>query len=202
MVALRSGGREQTKSFRVEEQLQFDEGTYLTSSGTTTKSHRTAHTQGRMFGLSFWENWYIIGENLPTEAPFKFVYYTGKTLQNTYSGAFVYSRSPELAPDAMASVYRIAREAGLDPTKFCRIRNACFDKSAASSSVLADRDDGGDVDLRHFLASIQAPLKLRLQTMIYDVLDYINDPHEAARWMFDQQRQVIWPLGIEGSMPR
>ena len=23
----------------------------------------------------------------------------------------------------------------------------------------------------------------------YDILDYIEDPHEAARWMFDQQQQ-------------
>ena len=28
----------------------------------------------------------------------------------------------------------------------------------------------------------------------YDILDYIEDPHEAARWMFDQQQQMIWPF--------
>lgn len=73
---------------------------------------------------------YVIGENKPTEPPFKLIYYTGKTLQNTYSGAFVYAREPELPSEAMASVYTIAREAGLDPRKvedrdfdsiFCRM---------------------------------------------------------------------------------
>ena len=57
---------------------------------------RTAHTEGRMFGLTFWENWYVIGQNARAEPEFKFVYYTGKTLQNRYEGAFVYARQPEL----------------------------------------------------------------------------------------------------------
>ena len=60
---------------------------------------------------------YVIGENKPSETPFKFIYYTGKTLQNTYSGAFVYARTPELPDDIMTSVYNIARDAGMDPDK-------------------------------------------------------------------------------------
>lgn len=59
----------------------------------------------------------MIGENKPSETPFKFIYYTGKTLQNTYSGAFVYARTPELPDDIMTSVYNIARDAGMDPDK-------------------------------------------------------------------------------------
>ena len=67
-----------------------------------------------MFGLTFWENWYVIGENKATEPQFKFVYYTGKTLQNRYEGAFVYARKPELPRDAMPHIYRLAREAVMD----------------------------------------------------------------------------------------
>lgn len=48
-------------------------------------------------------NRYVIGENKPNEPEFKFIYYTGKTLQNTYNGAFVYARQPELPRDAMNS---------------------------------------------------------------------------------------------------
>ncbi len=58
---------------------------------------------------------------------FKFVYYNGKTRQNTYEGAFVYSRSRSLEPESMAKVYAIAKEAGMNPDQFCRIRNGCFD---------------------------------------------------------------------------
>ena len=75
----------------------------------------------------FWENWYIIGENdKDTSEEFKFVYYNGKTRQNTYEGAFVYSRTKDLSPESMKKVYQIAQEAGMDPSQFCRIRNGCF----------------------------------------------------------------------------
>lgn len=82
-------------------------------------ARRSMHSVGRMFGLTFWENWYVIGENDPSEAakasgevpassgsggttgrmasvvsgaeeglpPYKFIYYTGHTLQGNYEGA-------------------------------------------------------------------------------------------------------------------
>jgi hypothetical protein len=74
----------------------------------------------------FWENWFVIGENDPGNPDFKFVYYNGKTRQNTYEGAFVYSRTKELSPESMQKVYKIAKDAGMDPDQFCRIRNGCF----------------------------------------------------------------------------
>lgn len=93
---------------------------------------RTAHSQGEMFGLKFWENWYVIGENDPSQPEFKFVYYNGKTRQNTYEGAFVYSRTKDLGPEAMKKVYKIADENGMNPDNFCKIRNGCFkDESLA-----------------------------------------------------------------------
>ena len=58
----------------------------------------------------FWENWYVIGENDPGSPEFKFIYYNGKTRQNTYDGAFVYSRSKTLEPESMAKVYSVAKE--------------------------------------------------------------------------------------------
>mmetsp|Transcript_47039 Transcript_47039/g.114783 ORF Transcript_47039/g.114783 Transcript_47039/m.114783 type:complete len:588 (+) Transcript_47039:411-2174(+) len=88
---------------------------------------RTAHSEGEMFGLKFWENWYVIGENEPGQAEFKFIYYNGKTRQNTYDGAFVYSRSRSLEPESMTKVYSIAKEAGMNPDQFCKIRNGCFE---------------------------------------------------------------------------
>merc|ERR1719162_2501316 len=95
--------------------------------GNTEASYqRTAHSEGEMFGLKFWENWYVIGENDPGTPEFKFVYYNGKTRQNTYDGAFVYSRTKELGPDAMKKVHKIASDANMNPDQFCRIRNGCF----------------------------------------------------------------------------
>jgi hypothetical protein len=88
---------------------------------------RTAHSEGEMFGLKFWENWYIIGQNNPGQDEFKFVYYNGKTRQNTYDGAFIYSRSRTLSPASMEKVYKIAKDAGMNPDQFCKIQNSCFD---------------------------------------------------------------------------
>jgi len=90
----------------------------------------------------FWENWYVIGENDPDMPEFKFIYYNGKTRQNTYEGAFVYSRSKTLEPESMMKVYSIAQGAGMNPDQFCRIRNGCFDKDpsnvAGSATVVPD----------------------------------------------------------------
>ena len=61
---------------------------------------------------------------------FKFIFFNGKTRQNTYEGAFVYSRSRTLEPESMKKVYSIAKDAGMNPDNFCRIRNGCFDKDA------------------------------------------------------------------------
>lgn len=56
------------------------------------------------------------------------MYYNGKTRQNTYDGAFVFSRTRELSPSAMEKVYKIASEADMNPDQFCRIKNnGCFD---------------------------------------------------------------------------
>lgn len=100
----------------VQEELVFD----------APNSRRTARTQGRMFGLTFWENWYVIGANTPEQPEFRFIYYTGKTLESRYQGAFVYTRTPELPTDLLPTVDKIARQAGLNPAKGCFIDNKCY----------------------------------------------------------------------------
>lgn len=216
MIAKRSGRDEHLNGQHMKETMNFDADTFVErETGRVLRSKRSAHTEGRMFGLTFWENWYVLGENKPSEPPFKFVYYTGKTLQNTYSGAFVYARTPELPPGAMDSVYKLAREAGMNPDKMCRIRNSCFASEvngagsdisqassappldapySASSSVALAGSQLENSDMRRFSTSIEAPLQVKAKAFWYDVLDYLEDPHEAARWMFDQQQQMVWPF--------
>jgi hypothetical protein len=79
-----------------------------------------------------------LGENDQDSPEFKFVYYNGKTRQNTYEGAFVYSRSKALEPESMKKVYAIAKEAGMNPDQFCRIRNGCFDKEGGNALAVPD----------------------------------------------------------------
>ena len=48
---------------------------------------RTMHTAGKMYGLTFEENWYIVGESDGQNGipPFKLVAYKGHTLQGEIS---------------------------------------------------------------------------------------------------------------------
>jgi len=121
---------------------------------------RTAHSEGEMFGLKFWENWYVIGENDVDQPDFKFVFYNGKTRQNTYEGAFVYSRSRELDPSAMKKVYKIASDAGMNPDQFCKIRNGCFENEGGGSGGIGD-GGGGILGGKNFAKAASSSRTLR-----------------------------------------
>ena len=86
---------------------------------------RTMHTAGKMYGLKFTENWYILGESDGDKdvPPFKLVAYKGHTLQGNYEGAFVYSKESILPEAAVPAVKEAAAKAGLDFDKFTRIDN-------------------------------------------------------------------------------
>lgn len=88
---------------------------------------RTMHTAGKMYGLKFSENWYILGESNGDKdiPPFKLVAYRGHTLQGNYEGAFVYAKEPILPSAAIPAVKEAAEKAGLDFGKFTRINNIC-----------------------------------------------------------------------------
>jgi hypothetical protein len=86
---------------------------------------RTMHTQGKMYGLQFEENWYILGESdgkndIP---PFKLVAYKGHTLQGNYEGSFVYAKEPRLPESAIPAVREAAAKAGLNWDDFQHIDN-------------------------------------------------------------------------------
>lgn len=177
---------------------------------------RTAHSEGDMFGLKFWENWYIIGENDPGEQEFKFVYYNGKTRQNTYDGAFVYSRTKELDMTSMKKVYKIASDAGMNPDQFCKIRNGCFkdevEDSAASSPSKPFRGILASTKISEILgvepvaaegvlsSTRSATDKLRNSGAATtdrkwwnEVGDYLENPHRHFEVMDSLRDVMIWP---------
>ena len=88
---------------------------------------RTMHTSGKMYGLQFYENWYILGESDGKDdiPPFKLVAYKGHTLQGNYEGAFVYAKEPILPTAAIPAVQAAAQRAGLNFPDFTRIDNTC-----------------------------------------------------------------------------
>ena len=165
-----------------------------------------------MFGLTFWENWYLIGQNQPRETEFKFVYYTGKTLQNRYEGAFVYARKPELPQAAMPNIYKIAREAGLDPTRACAIDNACFAMPPSPEDIpqsrpplftpvatagvlegdaLASLPTGSDSSSSS-CGPVNTPLGVltRLGGPFRDIAELLEDPKPPADELFGKQKPM------------
>lgn len=171
-----------------------------------------------LFVTEFWENWYIIGENDPGTPEFKFVYYNGKTRQNTYEGAFVYSRTRELSPESMAKVYKIARNAGMNPNNFCKIRNGCF----ADETVVKVPETGlgsPSNPFRGILASTKISQLLGVEPVAaeglirqkvtneqypeskdrawwYEVGDYLENPHRHFQAMDKLRLQMEWPEDI------
>ena len=86
---------------------------------------RTMHTEGKMYGLKFSENWYILGESdgkgdIP---PFKLVAYKGHTLQGNYEGSFVYAKEPVLPEAAIPAIREAAAKNGLNWDDYKKIDN-------------------------------------------------------------------------------
>mmetsp|Transcript_28797 Transcript_28797/g.73938 ORF Transcript_28797/g.73938 Transcript_28797/m.73938 type:complete len:450 (+) Transcript_28797:780-2129(+) len=188
----RGGAVPETFHAKLTESLEFD---------TQPGAVRTAHTEGHMFGLTFWENWYLIGQNQPKEPEFRFVYYTGKTLQNRYEGAFVYARKPELPSAAMPAVYKLAREAGMDPTRACYIDNACFAAPVeaptaqpplftpvASADTLEPAASGATAAAA---PSMQLPDVFQpMRSSLRDIRELLEDPKPFGEAIFAKQRHM------------
>eukprot|EP00548_Thalassiothrix_antarctica_P013036 CAMPEP_0194176782 /NCGR_PEP_ID=MMETSP0154-20130528/10655_1 /TAXON_ID=1049557 /ORGANISM="Thalassiothrix antarctica, Strain L6-D1" /LENGTH=307 /DNA_ID=CAMNT_0038891105 /DNA_START=254 /DNA_END=1173 /DNA_ORIENTATION=- len=90
-------------------------------------SGRTMHTAGKMYGLTFDENWYILGQSDGSNGipEFKLVAYKGHTLQGNYEGSFVYAKEPTLPAAAIPAVREAAAKAGLNFDKYKPINNSC-----------------------------------------------------------------------------
>jgi len=129
---------------RIEEELK------VVDKSSNSNPLATFQSQGQMFGLTFWENWYVIGDSriqpLAPGQPYSFgvpsayaqgpassyapdmklIYYTGHTLQGSYKGAFLYNRSPKMGPDSVRVARDLIDRSGLNPNDFCMIKNTCF----------------------------------------------------------------------------
>ena len=144
--------------------------------------------------IEFWENWYVIGENDPGSAEFKFIYYNGKTRQNTYEGAFVYSRSKELEPESMKKVYSIAKEAGMEPEKFCKIRNGCFNEEISQERQVSPSSPES-IPFRGIMASTKVSELLGVEAV--SARDYIGNPGSVTQELQPQQKSASRPWWYE-----
>lgn len=96
------------------------------SKGPEGKASMTV--EGEMFGLTFHEQWYVIGTG--SSPDWRVVAYIGDTQQGPYDGAFLYTKDKDalIGPDGSAirdGVNAALKEAGLDPKKMVSIDNSC-----------------------------------------------------------------------------
>eukprot|EP00640_Fibrocapsa_japonica_P001555 CAMPEP_0113936784 /NCGR_PEP_ID=MMETSP1339-20121228/3582_1 /TAXON_ID=94617 /ORGANISM="Fibrocapsa japonica" /LENGTH=384 /DNA_ID=CAMNT_0000939335 /DNA_START=410 /DNA_END=1564 /DNA_ORIENTATION=+ /assembly_acc=CAM_ASM_000762 len=166
------------------------------------KATRSMHSMGKMFGLTFWENWYVIGQSEEGDSlPYKFIYYTGHTLQGNYKGAFVYTRTPEISPELFPAIKEDAVRAGLDPDSFCKIRNACFSEQPANEK-LANEKIRNEMTLTSRNKKDPRPPALPTgfigtdffrssRAIAEELADWFEDPTILSDWLLEQQEKMI-----------
>jgi hypothetical protein len=95
--------------------------------------------EGKMFGLSFYEEWYIVGQG----EDFRVIAYIGDTQQGPYDGAFVLTKEKDTLDGPNGAKQReqvdaIVRNAGLDPAKMAAIDNSCPATTEAAGASAAE----------------------------------------------------------------
>lgn len=168
----------------------------------------------------------MLGENDPGMPEFKFIYYNGKTRQNTYEGAFVYSRSKTLEAESMKKVYSIAKDAGMNPDQFCRIRNGCFNREEGGAVAIPDAPSSpgapNNAAFRGIMASTKVSELLGVEAVSarddsggrptsealqpvqsnsnrqwwYEVGDYLENPHRHFEAMNSLRQPMEWPEDV------
>lgn len=224
-IALNDYHTNEVMTFDSPHELDLTEPSAVLSLGGkkgTMRYARTAHSEGEMFGLKFNENWYVIGSNDPEDQDeFKVIYYNGKTRQNTYSGAFVYARQRELPEAAMAKVYKIAADAGLNPDQFCKIRNGCFSESDDNvvpspkqplrgilastkvSELLGVKPVFGEGYINRVESEIEREEEIVVESArkwYHKVGDYLENPHRHFKLIDELRETMDWPEEIRSEV--
>jgi hypothetical protein len=174
-------------------------------------------SKGEMFGLTFWENWYVLGELQGTEKvpDLRLIYYTGHTLQGSYKGAFVYSRTKEMSSPLIKAATGMIQSAGLNPNDFCIIHNQCFDNENKNNNnaVLSV-----DVDNPKSLQAIDKTISTKSLNLVQtdslkeslpfwylgqqffqitkqvaaELADWFEDPTLLSDWLISQQEKMVF----------
>ncbi|CAJ1933607.1 unnamed protein product [Cylindrotheca closterium] len=189
-----------TNEIMIFDKVTENENKLIVSKGMENEASfsRTAHSEGEMFGL-------ILGK------------------LNTYEGAFVYSRSKELEPESMAKVYSIAKKAGMDPEKFCRIQNGCFNDDNSLEPRVAPPPPES-IPFRGIMAStkvsellgveavsardytgipgsvaedLQPKAKSPSRPWWYEVGDYLENPRRHFDYMNSMRQNMDWPKEVQ-----
>ena len=160
--------------FTLNEKLEFDD---------TPGSRRTAHTEGKMFGLTFWRTG-TSSARTSRRSRSSVCCCTGKTLQNRYEGAFV--------PRASRSCRRVrcppsgnrARSGRSDARLLHRQHLLESELEAASKPLFTPVAEAGTLSPER-MAPAAAP-----GGWLHDVQELLEDPKPPAERLFARQRPL------------
>eukprot|EP00968_Pinguiococcus_pyrenoidosus_P010476 scaffold825_cov249-Pinguiococcus_pyrenoidosus.AAC.71 len=125
----------------------------------------------------------------------KFIYYTGHTLQGNYKGAFVYSREPILPAKYEPAIEAAAKQVGLDITQFCRIRNTCFlSEDAPYANPGSQKLQAQAKQKRGWF-----PIFEMTRSVAQELSDWFGDPTLVSDWLLAQQERVVLQQPLETS---
>lgn len=122
-----------------------------------------------------------------------------RTVQNKYEGAFVYARTPDVPKEALPSIYRLAEEAGLDPSTFCKVRNSCGVPGKLGPELIGVEGVLAEELPEQRAASVPSnPLVLSSLQLWYELTDFLEDPHYAGSYILQQQERMPPVQAIQG----
>lgn len=110
------------------------------------------------------------------------------------AGAFVYARSPELPVELEDRVARVARSNGLDPNKFCKIRNACFldpPKPSLTEPAGMALAEPQSVWRRWTPSRLGQKVGQLSSAVRQELSDWFEDPSTTSDWLIRQQERVV-----------
>ena len=93
----------------------------------------------------------------------------------------------------MPHIYRLARDAGMEPQSFCAIDNVCFNAPPAAGDAtqrplftpVAQAAEGPSI-----VAQMSSAMPSGIQKMLIDATEYIEDPVPSAKAIFGKQKQM------------
>jgi len=111
--------------------------TMADSRGDQGKASMTV--EGKMFGLTFHEQWYVIGKG----DDYRAIAYIGDTQQGPYDGAFIFTKTKDALEGPSGAKLRAEidtslRAAGLDPAQMAGIDNTCPNDATTAGASLAE----------------------------------------------------------------
>ena len=97
----------------------------------------------------------------------------------------------------MPHIYRLARDAGMEPTSFCAIDNVCFNAPAAGDAAqrplftpVAQAAEGRAAVAAAPTTQMSSVMPTGIQKMWIDATEYIEDPVPSAKAIFGKQKQM------------